>query len=104
MGQPLLGGAEGAYPCYIKLAAGPGDTTVLLSTYGLAYDATTNPRGIASVDDYTIWCEEFGTNLCLKTASKTGAQFILTHADAAHNDLYVTVWIVPNSAGMRTVL
>mgnify|MGYP001589440108 CR=1 FL=1 len=109
MGLPLLGGAEGAYLVIKKLATGANVFT--LSDYGLAYDATTNPRGINAADDYDVWSEAFGTSLEFATATidgvkkidKTATTFTLTAA-AGYNDLYAQVWIIPRGGVMRTVI
>ena len=116
MGLPLLGGAEGAYPINIKLVTGSNDIT--LTDYKLGYDATTNPRGIASADDYSVWCELFGTYLSFKIVaggaghnpsptdtgvSKNGTGFEL-QATADLNNVYVVIWIIPSGGVMRTVI
>lgn len=105
MGLPLLGGAEGAYPVNIKLVT--GDNVITLTDYKLGYDATTNPRGIASADDYSIWCEMLGTYLTLKitagAVTKSGTAFTLV-ATADLNNVYVVIWIIPSGGVMRTVI
>lgn len=100
-----LAGAEGAYPLPIKMVT--GDNIVTLTDYKLGYDATTNPRGIRSADDYNIWFEPLGALLYIKVTGsaivKSGTAFTLV-ADSSLNNVYVIVWILPNGGVTRTVI
>ena len=102
---PMIAGAESAYCFPIKMVT--NDNVITLADYKLAYDATTNPQGIRSVDDYQIWFEPLGALLYLKVTGsaivKSSTAFTLV-ADSSLNNVYVNVWIIPRKGITRTIL
>jgi hypothetical protein len=103
--------AEGAFPIYVKLAT--GDNVITLADHKIGYDATTNPRGINSSDEYDIWFPPFSSatgNFCalgIKTSGGVVSKTATTFTLVAHSDLntaYVTIWILPVAGITRTII